>query len=1542
MILISWIGRRLFPLLAGMLTAFTILTVTWFIGVSENREQAQDEHLQTLHKMSTVRARLEGTLTAKILLLKSIVSYISIKGDIDRETFQSFAAGLVAGDNVIRNVTLLKGTVIVDVYPLKGQERALGVDLALVQDQRDTLQRAIETKEPVIAGPLELVQGGTGIISRIPIFLTPPGKTLGDGAYWGQTSVVIMQENLFHQVGLVDPSSGLRYALRGKDGLGAKGDIFWGDETVLESSPIIMDVTLPGGTWQMAAVPTAGWDARSASLFWIYAIGGFLSVFAGWMTWSLLVAKESLKQQLAIQRTLAEKARESETKYRTLYESANDAMFIIKEGEITDCNTASENIFGCEGQQLLGKAPHELSPPLQPNGEDSREKSFERTASVLSGKPQFFEWKHCRYDGTPFDAEVSLISVEVNGETLIQATIRDITERKKAEEALTNARDEMEQRVADRTVELSILNERLAQDITERKKVGEALRKSEERLELALKGADLGLWDYNLQTGDAFVNARRAEMVGYKLEEAEPHFTWWGKQVHPEDLDKVRKAFNRHLAGNTPLYECEQRLRHKSGQYIWILARGKVLEWDRQGNPVRIVGTSLDITDRKRAEEALQAARNELESRVEQRTAELTSANEQLREQIDERKKVEEALRKSEERYRINFENVKDVILSLNAELEVMDVTPSIEKTLGYLPGDLVGKAFTDLNLLEPSGLLAALEDTRRVLCGETLENRVYSFIHKNGTVRFGEVSGAPLAKEGTIIGLVAVGRDITERKKAEESLLDAELRYEGLIETTQTGFVELDASGRVTQANDVYSRMAGASRSEDIIGRSVLDWTAPECLLENEAAVRRCSIQGHISDFETTYLRADGSRARILINATTEDGPDGLRIATLCRDITERKMMEEALREANLVVENSPVVLFRWRAGEGWPVTMVSKNVKQFGYDQKELLAGAVPFASMVHPEDFHRLNREIQDYSANWADRFEQEYRIVTKDGQIRWVDDRTLVERNDEGEIVSYQGIVIDITQRKDVEKSLHEKEKLLERILDASPVGINYVRNRYIVWSNRAWEQMFGFKHSDEYVGKSTRILYQSDEKYEKTGEAYYSALRDDVTTETDVTLLRSDGSAFDANVRVRIAERTNSEVFEAVVAVSDISNRKLAEAEREKLQQQLLQAQKMESVGRLAGGVAHDFNNMLSAILGHVELAMMGLNPSEPIHARLNAIKESALRSADLVRQLLAFARRQTVAPKILDVNDTVAGMLSVLRRLIGEDIDLVWMPGPQLWPVKIDPSQIDQILANLCVNARDAITGVGKVTIESENVSFDDAYCAAHPHFMCGDYVLLAASDDGCGMSKEVLDFIFEPFFTTKELDKGTGLGLATVYGIVKQNEGFINVYSEPSKGTTFKVYLPRFVGEAVEPHTEQLTPELPKGSGEVVLLVEDDEVLLSVGREMLEQLGYNVLTAETPSEALRQVRENSSGIQLVITDVVMPEMNGRDLAKSIDDIRPGQKCLFTSGYTTNVIAHHGVLDEGVEFLQKPFSLHELAIKVRKILSRERACSAND
>ncbi len=401
-------------------------------------------------------------------------------------------------------------------------------------------------------------------------------------------------------------------------------------------------------------------------------------------------------------------------------------------------------------------------------------------------------------------------------------------------------------------------------------------------------------------------------------------------------------------------------------------------------------------------------------------------------------------------------------------------------------------------------------------------------------------------------------------------------------------------------------------------------------------------------------------------------------------------------------------------------------------------------------------------------------------------------------------------------------------------------------------------------------------------------------------------------------------------------LSDITERKQWEEEQKVLQLQLAQARKMESIGRLAGGVAHDFNNMLGVILGHTELTQTGLDPSQPLHAHLEEIRKAAERSALLTSQLLAFARKQIIDARVIDLNTTVAGMLMMMRRLISENIDLSWAPGTNLWPIKIDPSQIDQILANLCINSRDAITGAGKIMVETKNSVFDATSCACHPGCLPGEYVVLIVSDNGCGMDEQALTKIFEPFFTTKETGKGTGLGLAMVYGIVKQNNGFIYASSRPGHGTTFSIYLPRHRDEDEQIQEEEQLFQADDARGnETILLVEDQVPLLEMITLMLEHDGYTVLAATTPDQAIELAKAHAGKIRLLMTDVIMPEMNGQDLARQLHSLYPGIKRLFMSGYTADIIGRHGVLDESVNFIQKPFSMRNLSVKVREVLEQQ-------
>ncbi len=474
-------------------------------------------------------------------------------------------------------------------------------------------------------------------------------------------------------------------------------------------------------------------------------------------------------------------------------------------------------------------------------------------------------------------------------------------------------------------------------------------------------------------------------------------------------------------------------------------------------------------------------------------------------------------------------------------------------------------------------------------------------------------------------------------------------------------------------------------------------------------------------------------------------------------------------------------------------------------------------------------------------------------------------------------------------------------------------------------NPEWEKTFGYP-LDELLGRRFLDFVHPDDMESALAAVARLAGAQSVLNFTN-RYRHQDGS-------YRWIEWRSYPVDKLIYAVArDITDRRQAETEKDRLQEQLAQAQKMESVGRLAGGVAHDSNNIMAVILGHAEMTLSRMGPDHELRAGLEEIRRAAIRSADLTRQLLAFARKQTVSPKVLDLNETLAGMLSMLRRLIGEDIELTWIPGASLWPVRIDPSQIDQILANLCVNARDAIPGSGRVTIETGNRHIDDAYCAGHPGFIPGDFSMVSVSDNGCGMDKPTLGQLFEPFFTTKPAGKGTGLGLSTVYGIVKQNNGFINVYSEPGIGTTFRIYLPRHLGDG-EPARLPPPPASVRGS-ETVLLVEDEPAILNVCRCMLEAQGYSVLTAASASGAMALAETHGGTIHLLVTDVVMPEMNGPGLVTALQARHPRIKSLFMSGYTANVIAHHGVLEEGVNFIQKPFTTHEFVTKVRETLDTE-------
>jgi PAS domain S-box-containing protein len=514
-----------------------------------------------------------------------------------------------------------------------------------------------------------------------------------------------------------------------------------------------------------------------------------------------------------------------------------------------------------------------------------------------------------------------------------------------------------------------------------------------------------------------------------------------------------------------------------------------------------------------------------------------------------------------------------------------------------------------------------------------------------------------------------------------------------------------------------------------------------------------------------------------------------------------------------------------------------------------------------------------------------------------------------------------------ERRQAERTLAENEARMRSILDSVDESFIVIDRTYrILAANRAFCDLVNLQNNRVIGALCHEIIHQNARPCSESGRNCPVQRAFDTGRGHAASHIRQDASGAMQYLELKsypIADASGT-VISAIETLTDVT-------EKRRLQEQLVQSQKMESVARLAGGVAHDFNNMLSVIIGRTELAMVRISADHPLFVDLKEIRQAAERSAGLTRQLLAFARKQTVERRVLDLNGTVAAILKMLRPLIGENIQLEWRPGKDLQPVRMDPSQVDQILANLCVNARDAITGLGRICIETGMAELDPDDCAHHPDFYPGKYVTLTVSDDGSGIDPENFDNIFEPFYTTKEVGRGTGLGLATVYGIVKQNNGFIDVLSRLGHGTTFKLFLPRHAAATQAARQQDYEAPIP-GGHETILLVEDEHSILNMARLMLEKLGYEVFATSSPGEALRLANAHGGAIRLLIVDVIMPEMNGRDLANQLALLCPAMACLFMSGYSDDIITHHGMLEEGVNFIQKPFSLPALAAKVREIL----------
>jgi len=1069
------------------------------------------------------------------------------------------------------------------------------------------------------------------------------------------------------------------------------------------------------------------------------------------------------------------------------------------------------------------------------------------------------------------------------------------------------------------------------QDITEQQ---QALKQVADNLTLVNESqaaGHIGSWEYDVEQDKITWSDEMYRIIG--IDKGSP-LPGWEEMCYafPQDWERLNSAVQKSIAEGIP-YKEDFRILRPDGEVRWGLVQGSPVK-DANAKTVRLIGTMQDITNRKHAEIAL---------------------------------------RESEQRFQAVFNSVDGVpIQGYDKDRRVILWNPASETLYGYSRTEAIGRKLEDLIIPE--------EDKASVVAGIT------QWHEKGIPIPSGEVilidkSGTRLQVYSNHIMIInhygekemfCIDVDLSERKRFENSLRESEEQFRAFVENANDIIYQVSPEGVFTYASPNWTDILGYEL-EEVLGKKVDNFVHPDDVhLCMDFLQKVLSTEERQSGVEYRVRHKNGTWRWHNSNGAPVKDNEGTIVSYIgiARDVTEIKEKEKARSELyeryQTVIKNFPngaVFLFDKDLNY---IHVEGTALKEVGLVKEEMIGKSVQDVFPPGVSDIATTNQQLLFEGKTCY--FEVEFAGKT---YANW--GKPVISTNNQIE----EGVIfaVDITHQKQAEKELIRNHRSLELHNSIATVFLTNPRDEvYADVLNvilKVLNSRFGYfgyidDAGDLVCPSMTRDIWDQCQMPEKTivfpqskwGGLWGRSLLEKRTLVANDNLNAPAGHVELSNalatpimhqnnllgqfVVANKAEGYNQEDIDLIEAAAAhtapilyaMREEVRQKASQEKLEEQLRQAQKMEAVGRLAGGVAHDFNNMLSVVIGHAELILEEMQPEDPFYEDLKAIQQAGIRSADLTRQLLAFARQQTVAPKLIDLNKTVEDMLKMLQRLIGENIEMIWDPGNQVWPIKIDPSQIDQILANLCVNARDAIPGVGKVIIKTENVSLDQEYCDHHEGFSPGEYAMISVQDDGKGMDGETLSHLFEPFFTTKDVGKGTGLGLSTVYGVIKQNNGLIGVESEPQKGTTFKIYFPRHATKLAKAPEHPFATTLERGH-ETILLVEDEPSIMRMTTTILERQGYQVIGATNPGEAIQLAREHAGEIQLLLTDVVMPEMNGRDLVKNILSLYPDIKCIFMSGYTAKVIAHHGVLDEGINFIQKPFSKEGLVAKVREVLNTE-------
>jgi PAS domain S-box-containing protein len=903
---------------------------------------------------------------------------------------------------------------------------------------------------------------------------------------------------------------------------------------------------------------------------------------------------------------------------------------------------------------------------------------------------------------------------------------------------------------------------------------------------------------------------------------------------------------------------------------------------------------------------------------------------------ITEQKDAEEALRQSEARYRRLLHSVTGYVYSVNLDAGRALTTshgPGCTAVTGYAPEDYAADAYLWYRMIQEEDRERVEQSIRSLLTGETpppLEHRIH---HLDGSLRWIRHTLVPHSDPaGRLLGYDGLIEDITERKRAEEAFRESEERYRVLVESSLMG-IGISSGNRIVYANQALLNLFGYDDREEFIKTPLIDHVAPES--REFISNRRDKVargEPVPVEFEYDILRKDGLTRTLLATSSRFILEGRLYTQTTFQDITERKRAEEALRESEerfrRMFQNSAAGMVL--VDPGFRFLQANESYcRMLGYSESELRNRT--FQDVTHPDDQTigiELTRQVL---AGKREGFQIEKRYIRKDGTVVWGLVSSTLIRDAQGKPLHFITQIQDITERRRAEEALRESEERFRLLVENAPDAILVLRDRRLTYVNPAAVRLFAATAARELLGQGYLDRVHPDHRESCALRITAVLERHTAVPPAETRYLRLDGSTVD--VEATAVPCVYEGMRAIMVSARDLSERRRAAEERGRLEAQLQQARRLEAVGLLAGGIAHDFNNMLAVIMGYAEALRGELPPDSNYQDEIAEIVKAASRSGELTRQLLAFARRQTLEMRPLDLNRVVLDLESMLRRTVRENITIDLRLSPSLSAITADRGQIEQILLNLALNSQYAMPEGGKLTIETSDVLLEEAYTRAHADVPAGRYVLLIVSDTGVGMDRRTQERIFEPFFTTKPIGEGTGLGLPTVYGIVKQHGGNIEVQSEVGKGSSFRIYFPRSDAPAESPDP-RISSRSPRGN-ETVLVVEDQEELRKLVCRTLTNLGYTILEAADGNAALQAASAHSGIIHLVVTDVIMAGLNGRELYERLSELRTGIKVLFMSGYAGSVITQYGIQDKGVDLILKPFSTQAFVSKVREVLDRK-------